>query len=315
MKFVFKIGSRSSLELPLELSFRFRRAGKISPFDLVGSWVIYYRSRLTSSLALGPGGGSGYFAVALVDAVEKIARPGIYRAKVRFFTQFDKTVPFQSDGAHFESGATHTDGSMNGSLIQRDIRPISDADFLKIVQIGLAGHSETEAGLSEANEPSEVPERIERLIAKELRSRKIRDWRFARQVCLSYGHKCAVTGASVTDPTGRSDLQAAHIRPVAEDGPDSVSNGFSCISSVHKLFDLGWLTLSDDLEIIVSDFARRHPVLAPLEKGRRLLVPELEEHRPHPTFLGFHRNQVFEHWLKGRAQAPYRIEQYQPDIS
>jgi putative restriction endonuclease len=305
MKFVIKIGRRTSLEFPLELSFLFKPQARHDSAPFLHDWVIYYRSRLAGTRDFRLAGDSGYFAVAYVDRVERHGDSGLLRADVTSFTPFDRTVPFRIDDVHFESRATHRDGTMNGALIQRDARPIDDGDFLRIVRYGLVPEIGPEAGLSEPGPMLDVAEEVERLIVRELRNTRVRDRRFADQICRLYGYRCALTGMSLIDPSGQSDLEAAHIKPVSRGGPDSVRNGFACIASVHKLFDLGWFTIGDDLEIIVSDFARGHPVLAQLAPGNRLHVSEVAEHRPHPSFLRFHREFVFEQWTKGTVQAPY----------
>lgn len=63
----------------------------------------------------------------------------------------------------------------------------------------------------------------------------------------AYHRRCAVTGEK-TLPV----LEAAHIRPYAEEGPHRVSNGILLRSDLHKLFDLGYVTVTPDLHLEVS---------------------------------------------------------------
>jgi putative restriction endonuclease len=63
----------------------------------------------------------------------------------------------------------------------------------------------------------------------------------------AYERRCAVTGEK-TLPV----LEAAHIKPYALNGPHRVSNGILLRSDLHKLFDLGYLTITPDLRLPVS---------------------------------------------------------------
>jgi putative restriction endonuclease len=63
----------------------------------------------------------------------------------------------------------------------------------------------------------------------------------------AYLRRCAVTGEK-TLPV----LEAAHIKPFALDGPNFVRNGILLRSDLHKLFDLGYVTVTAALRLEVS---------------------------------------------------------------
>jgi putative restriction endonuclease len=63
----------------------------------------------------------------------------------------------------------------------------------------------------------------------------------------AYERRCAVTGER-TLPV----LEAAHIRPFALNGPHRVTNGILLRSDLHRLFDLGYVTVTPDLRLLVS---------------------------------------------------------------
>jgi putative restriction endonuclease len=71
---------------------------------------------------------------------------------------------------------------------------------------------------------------------------------FKGLVLASYHRQCAFTGSHLS-PT----LQAAHIRPVAEEGQNEVRNGLLLRSDVHTLFDAGYLGLNERHELQVSE--------------------------------------------------------------
>src|ERR1700719_292565 len=55
-----------------------------------------------------------------------------------------------------------------------------------------------------------------------------------------YQHRCAVTGEK-TLPI----LDAAHIRPFGQGGEHDITNGLLLRTDIHKLFDLGYVTVSN----------------------------------------------------------------------
>jgi putative restriction endonuclease len=63
----------------------------------------------------------------------------------------------------------------------------------------------------------------------------------------AYQRRCAVTGEK-TLPV----LEAAHIKPYSEKGPHQVKNGILLRSDLHKLFDLGYVTITPQLRLKVS---------------------------------------------------------------
>lgn len=70
---------------------------------------------------------------------------------------------------------------------------------------------------------------------------------FRVMVTDAYQRRCAVTGEK-TLPV----LEAAHIRPYALSGPNRVSNGLLLRSDLHTLFDLGYITVTPELRLLVS---------------------------------------------------------------
>lgn len=67
----------------------------------------------------------------------------------------------------------------------------------------------------------------------------------------AYQRRCAVTGEK-TLPV----LEAAHIRPFAQHGPHSINNGLLLRADLHKLFDLGYVTVTPQLHFEVSNRLR-----------------------------------------------------------
>ncbi|MFB6199769.1 MAG: HNH endonuclease [Candidatus Nanohaloarchaea archaeon] len=82
--------------------------------------------------------------------------------------------------------------------------------------------------------------------------RKKRDSVFASRVKKLYGYQCAFCGAERYSPDGNPEVEAAHIKPVSEGGPDHPRNGLALCRLHHWAYDNGWLEINSDLEIEVK---------------------------------------------------------------
>ena len=102
-----------------------------------------------------------------------------------------------------------------------------------------------------------------------------------------------MTGLRIINGGGRPEVQAAHIRPVAESGPDSVRNGIALCATVHWMFDRGLIAIDDDLTILTARSALPEEAARMLNPDRQLRVPREEVLRPHRQFLRYHRETIF----------------------
>lgn len=129
-----------------------------------------------------------------------------------------------------------------------------------------------------------------------LASRIVRDRVFRRVVLRAYDERCAITGLKLINGGGRAEVDAAHIRPVEANGPDTVSNGIALSGTAHWMFDRGLIGLSDDLDILVSRQANDpDQIRSFICKTGRALPPLKSHERPHPHFLRWHRENCFKH--------------------
>lgn len=65
--------------------------------------------------------------------------------------------------------------------------------------------------------------------------RLARDARFAKTVVEAYGERCCLCGL------GARIVDAAHIKPVSDGGPDHITNGIALCPTHHRLFDRGYM--------------------------------------------------------------------------
>jgi len=116
---------------------------------------------------------------------------------------------------------------------------------------------------------------------------------FRSRVTDAYGRRCAVTGER-TLPV----LEAAHIKPYAQQGPNRVDNGLLLRSDLHRLFDRGLVTVEPErLTFQVSERIRDEysngRVYYELEGKPLIVLPERPDDRPNRAFLEHHRSAIF----------------------
>jgi putative restriction endonuclease len=252
-------------------------------------WAVYYEPVKA--------GGRGFYAVAWVERiVPDPTREAHYLALIKpdTYLDFAHNVPRTIDGQLVESGLANA---------QAAVRPLSPQDFVRIINLGLG---DDESALPRVGDPvtplapsvsdNQRPFHFEqeRIRTENLTSRIVRDRVFRTAVLAAYDKRCAMTGLKFINGGGRAEVAAAHIRPVAQNGPDSVNNGLALSGTAHWMFDRGLISLDDDLSVIVSrhvnDTESLDRLLRPDRKAIEPLDPAL---RPHPSFLAWHRENVF----------------------
>jgi len=257
----------------------------------LGDWVVYYEPRRTT----GPHSATGrqaYFAIArLIDIVRDRRRPDHFYALMRDYLAFDTPVPFRDAMGYRESKLLRDDGQTNKGAFGRAVRAIPGAEFDEIIRRGVSVGPEPWERCDRIAE--DVPEYIVRPVVENVTMRKVRDAAFRRQVRNAYANTCAVTGLHLINGGGRPEVQAAHIRPVEADGPDSIRNGIALTGTAHWLFDRGLLAFADDYGVILSPHGVPDELDRLIRADRRLLVPAAPELQPHRTYLNWHRENRF----------------------
>ncbi len=108
----------------------------------------------------------------------------------------------------------------------------------------------------------------------------------------AYERRCAITGEN-TLPV----LEAAHIKPFSEAGPNEVSNGLLLRSDFHKLFDAGLVTVRPDLTVQVSPRIQKSyfngKVYYRLDGKPLEVLPKESSDRPDPRYLEWHNRNVY----------------------
>lgn len=255
----------------------------------VGDWVIFYQGRR--------GGVSGYYAVQRVEkVVPDQADPTHYYAMFDRGSElgFERPVPrFRADGTPYEPGLPRMGGNNSWS-----VRVIPDTVFAAIIAEGLRSDPVPDALPREGGPTGFADPGQEPFLgpAREmiLTSRAFRDQSFARQVRRAYAGRCAMSGLELRNGGGRPEVEAAHILPVEERGPDTVRNGLALSGTIHWMFDRGLVSVDGDDSLLIARGSIAAEVTERLfVPDRRLILPADPALRPHPAYLDWHRRHRF----------------------
>ena len=283
-KAVFTAKAESSYDDLPEERYHFPRTYLSTARSAVGDWIVYYEPRRTSADLSSGGGRQSYFATARVTEVQRDSeKPDHYYAFISDYLEFDHPVPFRDGELYFEGRLQKDDGSTNKGLFGRAVRNLQDHEYALILRRGFASLSETLAS-----------DRVrEREVVYRMSQRPFRDRAFSTSVRRHYGGTCAFSGLRIVNGGGRPEVQAAHIRPVAARGPDSVRNGIALSSTFHWMFDRGLISIGDDYRLMLKESAIPSRVLSLVNPDGMLRLPAHAVYQPHRRFLAYHREHVY----------------------
>jgi len=269
-----------------------------------GSWVVFYEPVKVPDTR-------GYYAVARVrdikldPAVDERWRAIIDQGS---YLEFPSSVAFRDAGKLVETGLLNANGKISG-LAQRAIRPISAADFHAILDRGLLDEQDAllprKGDLIDEDQTKTVRERSdlfdslpegpeERVVRQKLQNQTLRNRAFRKVVLQAYDETCAFTGMKFINGGGRAEVEAAHIRPVAANGPDAAANGIALSGTVHWMFDRGLLGLSDSNDILISRHVNdRDSIERLLKPSHHATVPSDPRARPNLQYVRWHRDFCF----------------------
>ncbi|MGC8480114.1 MAG: HNH endonuclease [Acidimicrobiales bacterium] len=109
----------------------------------------------------------------------------------------------------------------------------------------------------------------------------------------AYERRCAITGENTLDT-----LEAAHIRPFADEESHDVRNGLLLRADFHRLYDRGLVSVTPDLEIRVSpkihDRYFNGKAYYRVDGQPLQVIPKDPRHRPDPERLDWHFTNRFQ---------------------
>jgi putative restriction endonuclease len=262
-------------------------------------WVIYYEPRRSSADLSSRGGRQAYFATARVrEVIPDPTVPDHFYALMDSYLDFARAVPFQEGSRYYESALRREDGGTSKGAFGRAVRTLPDAEYDAILQAAFASILTAPAASAVATgQPiagfAEEVEEFQRPLIERVVTRPFREAAFAGSVKAAYDDTCAFTGLKIINGGGRSEVQAAHVRPVASAGPDSLRNGVALCGTFHWMFDRGLISVADDHQLLLAKGHVPEAASRLLNPDRVLLPTRRADQAPHPMFLRWHRENVF----------------------
>lgn len=118
-----------------------------------------------------------------------------------------------------------------------------------------------------------------------------RDARFAKHVTDAYNQRCCFCGF------GAGVIEAAHVNPLKDGGPDDVTNGIALCPTHHRLFDKGYILIDPgSLAVTANDARMRAFRVDPSDRHRVATEIAAQPHwptdvhkRPDAGFVRHHR--------------------------
>jgi putative restriction endonuclease len=220
-----------------------------------------------------------------VARLERLARRPVTQTSVIGCIAITECTFFSPD-ALVDVPATFNPQNLSGSLIELE-QPEGRRLWAECLARALAA---TPSGASGSAWLEEAADR-QRFGRPQVIIPRLGQGSFRLAVLDAYG-SCAVTGEHSLPA-----LEAAHIRPYGQGGHHDLRNGLPFRRDLHRLFDLGYVSVKPTGEFIVSprlraEFANGHTYYA-LE-GQRLRPPRMPEATPDPDLLAWHSEAVFQ---------------------
>ncbi len=234
-----------------------------------------------------------YFATARVDRIEPdpVVAEHFY-AFMTDYIEFTHPVGFRIGEVYPESRLKKLDGSTNKGAFGRAVRILPMEDYALILQLGFGASLTAEADSLGPFKVAEEPASYSLERPRVLTERTVRDAAFSQTIRELYSATCALTGLRIVNGGGRCEIEAAHIRPVADGGPDSSRNGLALSRTVHWLFDRGIVSLDNEGRILAANEHLPEAVGRLLNANRQAALPLDPSRRPHPVYLEYHRQVV-----------------------
>ena len=223
-----------------------------------GDFIIYYEPRRTNGDLSSRGGRQAYFATArIVDVRPDPVRADHFYADVDAYLDFARAVPFQEGAHYYESAVQRSDGATNRGAFGRAVRALPESEYDAILKAGFAAvlgetPAEPQDDLHVRVGFADPPATFERPIVEQVVARPFREAAFSGSIKAAYDDTCAFSGLKIINGGGRSEVQAAHIRPVNSSGPDSLRNGVALCGTAHWMFDRGLISIADNYDLLLA---------------------------------------------------------------
>ena len=120
----------------------------------------------------------------------------------------------------------------------------------------------------------------------------IRGGLFKREIPKIYNHTCAVSGLRISAVANVSMVDACHIVPFSEGYDDTLTNGIALCPNLHRAFDRGLFSISDNYKILINkNFVENQKSVFNISQfaGKQIFLPYAEELYPDLGNIAVHR--------------------------
>ena len=117
---------------------------------------------------------------------------------------------------------------------------------------------------------------------------------FKKLVPKVYDSTCSFSGMRLESTFAHSFIDACHIKPFSISNEDTVNNGIALCPNLHRAFDRGLVSISNDYKIIISHhITENHAYSLKQLEGRSIRLPFGKLHYPSLENLQWHRQHIF----------------------
>ncbi len=118
---------------------------------------------------------------------------------------------------------------------------------------------------------------------------------FKREIPKLYNYTCAISGMRIETSTNIQMVDACHIIPFSISHDDTIRNGICMSPNLHRAFDRGLFTLTNDLKVKVSMQISESDSPFNLKQfdGRKINLPSSNHYHPSRENLEWHYRDVF----------------------
>jgi len=124
----------------------------------------------------------------------------------------------------------------------------------------------------------------------------VRGGLFKKLIPKVYNNTCCITGMRLESTFGHNFIDACHITPFSVAHDDTVSNGLALCPNLHRAFDRGLITVDSNYFVVTSKHISEdiiHTYSLNQLKGKKLILPTIQQYRPALENLEWHRDQIF----------------------
>ncbi len=118
---------------------------------------------------------------------------------------------------------------------------------------------------------------------------------FKREIPKIYNYQCAISGMRIESLSNAQMVDACHIIPFAISKDDTISNGVSLSPNLHRAYDRGLITITEDYVVRISPTITEvdSPFSLKQFEGKQISLPQQIHHFPSPQNLAWHRKETF----------------------